>query len=289
MARHRREFGSINIGHPKGTEDVNTDMGLNVVAGSGDCAPDAGFLLEFVYGVVFQGSTAPGMQDSQSGEVIDPAVGSFHFPSGLYGADCNSGGTAPNSVKYWCVFRETATTHEVTTDLTGTFNGHCVSSVARSRSAARVFPGFPLAYSQKIGKQRRYRNAAVTHPHEGSILLDGAKPLFATSISVVARNVLWRSKDTRGNAYIEINRARGQAQLAPNSDTWRFDGLNKFAIVVWQLGGIEKVVRSESQANPTLITGLNNTRPIFVQVNDLARKYSDNFGAFDLLVRIESV
>ena len=81
---------TINIDHPKGIEDVNTAMGLNIVPANGDCAPEEGFTLEFVYGAVYQGSTPPSLGEAQSGDVSNPATGTFNFPSGLEGAVCNA-------------------------------------------------------------------------------------------------------------------------------------------------------------------------------------------------------
>jgi hypothetical protein len=122
---HQQSYSTINIDHPKGTEDVDTNMGLNIVRASGDCTVPDGCVLDRVFGATYQGNP-PEMNEAESGEVSDPNLGTFDFPSGLHGAACDASGTASNSVKFWCVFRNTSTTVETTASATGTYLGKCI-------------------------------------------------------------------------------------------------------------------------------------------------------------------
>ncbi len=281
---------TIVITQPTGMVNVNTDMGLNIVPANGEVVVPTGYRFSFVYGAVYQdAATPPEIGEAQSGDIANGQ--DFSFPGGLYGAACNSAGTAVNYVRIWAIFEDLTEPVEETVPETGQFTGKCVSTAARRRRVTQTtgLPGFPLDYETRVGKWLQYRNAAVSHPHEGSILLNKGKPLLASSIAIAADRVLWRTKDCSETEWIELNSPRGWNEDSPDDGTWRFKSIPKYSIVVWQIGSRQpRVIRSQSPLNPTVITGLNNRSPIFVQVNDMTRKYSDNFGAFDVWVRVEA-
>ena len=99
-----------------------------------------------------------------------------------------------------------------------------------------------------------------------------------TQLSVYARDVKWRF----GFGSRAIQSPQGDGGVAGSG--WRFPNAHKFGIVVVQ-GGNYWNVNSTSSSSPTVITGLSNTQPVTIYVNDTNGNDKDNGGSFDLFVR----
>lgn len=99
-----------------------------------------------------------------------------------------------------------------------------------------------------------------------------------TKISVYARDVRWRY--AFGSGAVTSPGGNGGS----GGSGWRFRNAHRFGIVVYQ-GNRYWNVTSTSRTQPTVITGLTNTLPVVVTVNDTNGNYSDNGGSFDLYVR----
>jgi hypothetical protein len=100
-----------------------------------------------------------------------------------------------------------------------------------------------------------------------------------TQISVFANDIRWRY--AFGNAP-DVTSPTGDG--GSGGGGWTFPNAHRFGIVVFQ-GGNYWNVESTDPNNPTVITGLSNTQPIQVTVNDTNGNYGDNSGAFDIYIR----
>lgn len=99
-----------------------------------------------------------------------------------------------------------------------------------------------------------------------------------TQISIYARDVKWRYAFGSG----AIRSPRGNGNYAGSG--WRFPNARQFGIVVYQ-GNRYWNVQSTSSSSPTVISGISNTQPIVVTVNDTNGNAKDNGGAFDIYIR----
>ncbi len=99
-----------------------------------------------------------------------------------------------------------------------------------------------------------------------------------TQISVYARDVKWRFA-FGGRAVTSPSGNGGTA-----GGGWRFPNAHKFGIVIYQ-GNNYWNVTSTSPSSPTVISGISNTQPVLVTVNDTNGNYSDNGGAIDIYLR----
>lgn len=117
-----------------------------------------------------------------------------------------------------------------------------------------------------------YNNCQVN----GSSRLLGSEG--ATQISVYARDVDWRYAFNGP----EVNSPSGTG--GPAGSGWRFPNANRFGIVIYK-GNNYWNVTSTSSSNPTVITGISNTTPVYITINDTTGNYSDNGGAVDIYLR----
>lgn len=99
-----------------------------------------------------------------------------------------------------------------------------------------------------------------------------------TQISVFAQDVSWRYAF---NGPV-VTTPTGNGGTAGNG--WRFPAAHRFGIVIYQ-GNNYWNVTSTSSSNPTVISGISNTQPIVVTVNDTINNFTDNGGAIDIYVR----
>ncbi len=99
-----------------------------------------------------------------------------------------------------------------------------------------------------------------------------------TQISVYAGDVHWRYAFDSPTVRTPSGDGRS------GGSGWQFPNAHRFGIVIFQ-GGRYWNVTSTSSTSPTVITGLTNTEPVRVMVNDTSGNYNDNGGAFDLYLR----
>jgi hypothetical protein len=101
----------------------------------------------------------------------------------------------------------------------------------------------------------------------------------STAVSVYAADIRWRYAF---GSSPDVTSPTGDG--GTGGAGWQFPNAHRFGIVVFQ-GSNYWNVESTDPANPTKITGLSNTTPIVVSVNDTNGNYGDNSGSFDLYVR----
>lgn len=99
-----------------------------------------------------------------------------------------------------------------------------------------------------------------------------------TQISVYAGDVDWNYAFDSP----VVTSPSGDGGTAGNG--WRFPNAHKFGIVIYQ-GNNYWNVTSTSSSNPTVISGISNTQPVYVTVNDTNGNYDDNGGAIDIYLR----
>jgi hypothetical protein len=99
-----------------------------------------------------------------------------------------------------------------------------------------------------------------------------------TQVSVFAQDVAWRY--AFGGPLVNSPTGDGGS----GGSGWRFPNAHRFGIVVYQ-GDRYWNVDSSDPSSPTVISGLSNTVPITVTVNDTNNNYDDNGGAVDIYVR----
>lgn len=99
-----------------------------------------------------------------------------------------------------------------------------------------------------------------------------------TQISVYARDVDWNYSVTSPT----VTSPSGDGGTAGSG--WQFPNAHKFGVVIYQ-GGNYWNVTSTSSSSPTVISGISNTQPVLVTVNDTNGNYGDNGGAVDIYLR----
>jgi hypothetical protein len=104
----------------------------------------------------------------------------------------------------------------------------------------------------------------------------------ATAISVYVSDCQWNYAI---DANARITSPTGNGQRAGSG--WAFPNGNQFGVLVRQ-GNNYWQVNGTSAAAPTRITGLTNTDGVWVSVNDTNGNYNDNWGAFDIYIRVDA-
>ena len=100
-----------------------------------------------------------------------------------------------------------------------------------------------------------------------------------TQISVYARDIRWRYGFGNRPDMVTPTGEGGQG-----GSGFRFRNAHRFGITIYQ-GNNYWNVTSTNPNRPTVITGLSNTEPVRITVNDTNGNYSDNYGAFDIYIR----
>jgi hypothetical protein len=104
----------------------------------------------------------------------------------------------------------------------------------------------------------------------------------ATAISVYVSDCQWNYSVDAGS---QITSPAGNGQMAGNG--WAYPNGNQFGILIrqgnnyWQINGT-------TPGAPTQISGLTNTDGVWVSVNDTNGNYGDNWGAFDVNIRVDA-
>ena len=119
-----------------------------------------------------------------------------------------------------------------------------------------------------------WKHRAVTHGRTLNVR--------ATAISVYIPDCHWHySRSTRSL----ITTPRGTGNRAGSG--WMFPDANQHGIVIRQDGRYWQI-NGTSSSSPTRITGLTNTKGVEVFVNDTNGNLGDNWGAFDVRIRIDA-
>jgi hypothetical protein len=118
----------------------------------------------------------------------------------------------------------------------------------------------------------------------GNLIYLEETPLRASRILVFPDDVAWRYGFSFATA---IKSPLGKK--IPTSPEWRFGGLAKYGIVLYQKTSDQTLkawqIQDTNAANPQEIE-LDPEQDIYVNVNDLKGSYGDNSGSFDLYIRI---
>jgi hypothetical protein len=119
-----------------------------------------------------------------------------------------------------------------------------------------------------------YENMAVNYA--GGVTLTDS--VGSTQVSVYAGHIRWRFAVNSVDIFVPTG------QGGPAGNGWQYPNANRFGIVLYQ-GGNYWNVTSTDPNHPTIITGISNTTPVAVAVNDTSGNYGDNWGAFDFYLR----
>lgn len=127
-------------------------------------------------------------------------------------------------------------------------------------------------------------NNLSVNSEPGNLLYLEDKPLRASRIRLFPDDVAWRYGFSFATA---IKSPLGK--MIPTSSEWRFAGLAKYGIVLYQKNSDQMLkawqIQETTGVNPQEIE-LDPDLDIYVNVNDLKGSYGDNSGSFDLYIRI---
>lgn len=119
------------------------------------------------------------------------------------------------------------------------------------------------------------RHCAVTF-QEGIVTAN----VRASRIRVYASDISW-NYGPHGST--RITTPNGNGLRAPSG--WRYPGYNQFGIVIYQDGLAPQNVIGTSDATAQEFN-INNSRDVRINVNDALGTYGDNWGAFDIYIKV---
>ena len=126
------------------------------------------------------------------------------------------------------------------------------------------------------------RDAAAGFGWYNNLRVNGSTTLTdttgTTQVSVYAADVKWRF----GFGSRAITSPKGDGGTGGSG--WQFRNAHRYGITLYQ-GNRYWNITSRSSSSPTVISGLTNTQPVRIMVNDTVGNYSDNGGSFDLYLR----
>ncbi|MDX2270875.1 MAG: hypothetical protein NW237_02860 [Cyanobacteriota bacterium] len=135
----------------------------------------------------------------------------------------------------------------------------------------------------KAGGWLWYNNLAVNN-EVGNLLLKDGDPLKAGRIRFFISDIHWRYGFSFSTA---IRSPLGK--MIPTPDGWRFSGLLRYAIVLFQPISDKEVkawrINESSRETPQEVI-LDFQQPIYFNINDSRGSYGDNSGSFDVYVQV---